>query len=89
MTRGVDHVHGVCDAFKLPRQANGLALDCDSTLALDVHAVQVLGSHVAVANNSCELQHAVRQGGLSVVNMRNDAEIADLARGRLRRYKGL
>ena len=89
MSRGVDHVHGVGHALKFPRQANGLALDCDSTFALNVHAVQILSTHVAVANNSSELKHAVSQGGLTVVNVRNDAEIADLARGRLRRYKGL
>jgi len=89
VTRGVDHVHGVGNALKPPRHTNSLALDGDSTLALNVHTVQILGSHVAIANNSSELQHAVSQRGLTVVNVRNDAKIADLARGRLRRYKGL
>ena len=46
---GVDHVQRVRVAVELPRHAHGLALDRDAALALDVHAVEVLRAHVAVA----------------------------------------
>ena len=44
---GVDHVQCVGLAIDLPRHAHGLGLDGDAAFALDVHAVQVLGLHVA------------------------------------------
>ena len=61
MSRGVNHVHCIGDALKLPGQTNRLALNSDSTFALNVHAVQVLGTHVTIVHDSGELQHAVSQ----------------------------
>jgi hypothetical protein len=57
----------------------GRALDGDAALALDVHPVQVLGPHLAIGHHAGELQHAVGQRGLAVVDMRNDAEVPDNA----------
>ena len=63
-----------------PRQTDGLRLNRDAAFALDVHAVEVLRSHVAGINDTGELQHAVGQGGFTVVNMRDDAEVAQQLR---------
>ena len=41
----VDHVQHVADAVDLPGQPDCLALDRDAALALDIHAVEVLGTH--------------------------------------------
>ena len=81
MTGGVDHVErvGARDAVVAldgPGHAHGLGLDGDAALALDVHAVQVLGAHVAGLDDAGGLEHAVGQGGLAVVDVRDDAEVA-------------
>ena len=58
-------------------QAHRLGLDGDAALALDVHAVEVLGTHLAGIDHAGELQHPVGKGRLAVVDMGDDAEIAD------------
>ena len=78
MSGRIDHVERIGKAIVRPRHAHGLALDRDSSFAFDVHAVEVLIAHLARLNDAGELQHAVREGGLAVVDVRNDAEIADL-----------
>ena len=80
MTRCVDHVEGVGLAVDLPGHANRLRLDCDASLALNIHAVEVLGSHRAVVDDTGELKHAVGEGRFSVVDVGNYAEIANHAR---------
>ena len=78
VARGVDQVEHVRPAIGAgPGQPDGLALDGDAALALDVHPVQVLGPHLAVGHHPGELQHAVGKRGLAVVDMRNDAEVPD------------
>lgn len=77
MAGRVDHVERVRVALDGPRHADGLALDRDAALALDVHAVEVLCTHGALVDGARELQHPVGQGGLAVVDVSDDAEIAD------------
>ena len=78
VARRVDQVEHVLDAvLAAPRQPDGLALDRDAALALDVHPVQVLGPHLPGVHDAGELQHPVGQGGLTVINMGDNAEIAD------------
>ena len=62
MTGGVNHVQGVGLAVYLPGHAHGLRLDGNSAFALNIHAIQVLGTHRAVINHAGQLQHAVGQG---------------------------
>ena len=93
MTGGVDHVEGVGGRGVVgpghgPGHAHGLRLDGDAPLAFDVHAVQVLGAHVAGLHHAGGLKHAVCQGGLAVVYMRDDAEVAQLSRRRRSRRDG-
>ena len=47
VARGVDHVEREGLALDEPRHAHGLRLDGDAALALDVHAVEVLGAQRA------------------------------------------
>ena len=55
----------------------GLKLDRDSPLPLQVHVVQELVLHVPVGHGARVLQQAVGQGRLAVVDVGNDAEVAD------------
>ena len=61
------------------RQPDGLGLDRDPALALQVHLVQVLLAHVAVGDGVGELEQAVGERRLPVVDVRDDAEVADPA----------
>jgi len=82
VSRGVDQVEHIPAAVGAgPGQPHGLALDGDAALALDVHPVQVLRPHLPLAHDAGELEHPVRQGGLAVVDMRDDAEVPDDVHG--------
>ena len=58
--------------------ANRVRLDGDAALALDVHRVEQLGLHVALLHRVGELEDAVRDRRLAVVDVRNDREVADM-----------
>jgi hypothetical protein len=82
---GVDEVQdvrrtGVVTGGLVERQSYGLALDGDAALALDVHAVEVLRTHVTPVDDAGVLEHPVGEGGLAVVDVRDDAEVADQCR---------
>ena len=53
-----------------------LALDSDAPLALDVHVVEDLVVEIPVGDQPRALNEAIRQRGLAMVNMSNDAEIS-------------
>ena len=61
----------------LPVHSYVLRLDGDATLALEVHRIEVLGSHVSSVDSPGELEDAVGKGGLAVINVRNDRKIAN------------
>jgi hypothetical protein len=80
--RRVDHVEdrGVARPVPLPhhpRHAHGLRLDGDAALPLDVHAVEILRTHLPWVDHPGHLQHPIRQRRLPVVDMGDDAEVAD------------
>ena len=57
---------------------DSVALDGDTLLLLKVHRVEDLILHVAGCQGICNLQHPVRQGTLTVVDMGYDAKISCL-----------
>ncbi len=59
-------------------ELDGPGFDGDAALPLNVHVVEELLLHLPFGDGLCELQHAVGQGGLPVVDMGNDGEVADL-----------
>jgi hypothetical protein len=61
------------------QDAYGLRLDGDAALALQVHAVEELFLHVARGHGAGELENTVRERALAVVDVRDDAEVADVA----------
>ena len=58
-------------------EADGVGLDGDAALALQVHGVEDLLHHFALGEGAGDLEEAVGQRGLAVVDVRNDGEIAD------------
>ena len=78
MTGRVDHVERVGGTLVCPRHAHRLALDRNSTLALDVHTIEVLVAHLARFDNSGQLEHAIRERRLPMIDMGDDAEVTDL-----------
>ena len=64
VVRGVHHAHG-------------MGLDGDAALAFQVHGVEHLRLHLARGERAGQLQQAVRQRGFTVVDMRDDGEVAE------------
>ena len=79
MARGVDEIELIgLPVVGIVGDAHGVALDGDAALALDIHGVEQLGLHVALINRIGELEDAVRDGRLAVVDVRNDREVANM-----------
>ena len=74
MAGRIDQVEDVV----LPRHPHVLGLDGDAPFPLDVHRVEVLGLHVAHVDGAGELEDAVGERRLAVVDVGDDAEIAEL-----------
>ena len=58
--------------------ADGVGLDGDAALTLDIHGVQQLLFHVPVLDGASGLDEAVSERGFPVVDMGDDREIADM-----------
>src|SRR3546814_6697016 len=59
-------------------EPHGLRLDGDAALALQLHRVEHLLLHLAVAEAAAELDQAVGQGGLAMVDVSDDREVTDV-----------
>jgi hypothetical protein len=78
MAGGVDQVELVLLAvLGLVDEGHGVALDGDAALALDVHRVENLIAELAVFDPTTALDQAIGQRGLAVVDVGDDAEIAN------------
>ena len=80
---GKVHVARRIDQIELIRlaivgHANGIGLDRDAALALDIHGVEQLRLHVALVDGMGELENAVTDRGLAMVDVRNNREVADV-----------
>ena len=62
----------------LPGDAHGLRLDRDSTLALEIHRIEQLVAHLARGDRLGELEDAIGERRLAVVDVRDDREVADV-----------
>ena len=91
VARRVDQVQDVLLA-RLRRvvQADRVRLDRDAALALEVHGVEDLRFHLARLERAGDLEEAVGQRRLAVVDVRDDREVSDVsgihASGRLIHY---
>jgi hypothetical protein len=60
------------------RHPHGLRLDGNSPLALQVHGVENLASHVAIGDGMGGLQDAIGQRRLAMVDVGDDAEVPNM-----------
>ncbi len=80
--RGVDEVQDVVlPVLRLVVEPHRVLLDRDAALALQVHGVEELLGHLALGEGARALQEAVGERGLSVVDVRDDREVADVLHG--------
>ena len=78
VARRVDEVQDVCLAVIVVLHLDGVALDGDATLTLQIHIVEHLILELAVVYGFGILEKTVGQRALSVVDMRNYAEISNI-----------
>ena len=79
LVREVDmagRVHQVED-MALPFEAHGLRLDGNAALFLDLHVIEHLRAHLARLEAAGGLDQPVGKRRLAVIDVRDDAEIAD------------
>ena len=62
-------------------EADGARLDRDALLALEVHRVEDLARHLAGVDRVGQLQQPVGERGLAVVDVGDDAEVAQAVLG--------
>ena len=67
--------------LRLVFQADGLRLDGDAALALDIHGIEHLLDHVARGDGAGRLDQPVGERRFAMVDMRDDGEVANIADG--------
>ena len=78
MPGGVDQVeHVVLAIAGAIGKPNGLCLDRYPPLPFQIHGVEHLFTHVPLADRAGQLQEAVGQGRLAMVDVGNDGEVAN------------
>jgi hypothetical protein len=65
--------------LRLVEHADGLGLDSDAPFAFEVHRVEQLCPHLALGDGVGELEDAIGQGRLAVVDVGDDREVADVS----------
>ena len=75
MSWSVNQVESVFFAILLIIHLNGMALDGDSPLPLNVHVIQSLLLQFSVGNGPRQVEKPIGQGAFTVVDVGNDAKI--------------
>ena len=79
---GVDQVELVrLTVFRRVVQRDRVAFDRDASFSLDVHRIEHLVVKLTLSHTATRLNQPVRQGGLSVIDVGDDAKIADVFHG--------
>ena len=77
VSRRIDQVQGVgTPAGRVVVHADGMALDGDATLALDIHRIEGLFLQLLALEGPGLLQQPIGQGAFPMVNVGYDAEVA-------------
>ena len=79
VARRIDQVELICLAIVgVIGDANGIGLDRDAALALDIHGIEQLRLHIALVDGMGKLEDTVTDRGLAMVDVRNNREVADV-----------
>ena len=76
--RRVNQVQFVLFVLKLALHGHGPGLDGDAASPLQGHVIEHLFPHLALVDRAGDLQQAVRQRALAMVNVGDDAEVSDV-----------
>ena len=76
VARSIDKIKRICLSVMDIIHLDGVALDRDALLLLQIHGVQDLVLHVTLGKCVRYFKHPVGQGALAVVDMRNDAKVS-------------
>ena len=80
MPRRIDKVQLISLAVtRSVRQRHALRLNSNTAFAFDIHGIEHLRIHFALTETAAELDKTIRDRGLSMINMRYDRKIADMA----------
>ena len=60
------------------RHAHGVCFDRDAALPLQVHRIEHLRLHLARRERTGQLEQAIGQSGLAMIDMGDDGEVADV-----------
>jgi hypothetical protein len=60
------------------REHHGLAFDGNASFPFDLHVIKELVTELPIGNHAGKLNQTVGQGGFTVIDMGNNAEISDL-----------
>jgi hypothetical protein len=83
VARRVDQVQHVVEPVgRAVAHAHGLRLDRDAALALEVHRVEDLVAAITLRHAAREIEQAIRERRLAVVDVRDDREVADALAGK-------
>ena len=80
MSGCINQVEFVCQTIMLVMHANRLHLDSNPAFPLEFHRIEHLLLHLSMLYRFCGLEHAVRKGGLTMVDMGDDTEITNILR---------
>ncbi len=79
--RRVDQIQLIdLPVFRAIVERDGMHADRDPALALQVHRIERLLFHVARFDGARQFQQAIRERRLAVIDVRDDAEVADVRR---------
>jgi hypothetical protein len=77
MARGIDQVEGEVP----PPDPDVLGLDGDAPLPFELHGVEVLLTHLPRVDRARELEDAIAEGRLAMVDVGDDGEVANAVHG--------
>ena len=77
VSRCIDQIEHVCPAVETVGNGRPVGFDRDSHLALEFHVVEELIPHLSLADDTGVLEDPIGQRALSVVDVCDDAEVAN------------
>ena len=79
---GVDHVKHVVRSIRMVIiHLDGVTLDGNTAFPLEIHIIELLVHFLSFTYGLRVIKQSVREGTLTVVNVGNNAEIADVLHG--------
>lgn len=78
MTRSINKIEYEFFSFVIVFHLDGVALDSNTTFTFQVHIVERLLCQFAITQGARHLQQTIGQCRLTMVDMRDDAEVSDL-----------